>query len=149
MAIAPNVTFVSGAVLTAAQQNAFGFGIVGLATVAANYSPTAVASDFASVTFTAIANRYYKYSCFVPGADSDASRTLNFSLVNSANTAVNAGAQTLRGPGLFDCISFVTIRTETAGSLTRKIRMSMSGGNASMCTASSIGFFLVEDIGPA
>ena len=149
MAIAPNVTFVSGAILTAAQQNAFGFGIVGLATVSANYAPTSTASDFASVTFTAIANRYYKYSLIVPGADSDASRTLTISLVDSANTSVNSGSQTLRGSGLLDLLSFTTIRTETAGSLTRKIRMSTSAGNASMCSANSIGFFLVEDIGPA
>ena len=149
MAIAPNVTFVSGAILTAAQQNAFGFGIVGLATVNANYAPTSTASDFASVTFTAIANRYYKYSLIVPGADSDASRTLTIQLVDSANTAVNSGSQTLRGAGLLDLLSFTTIRTETAGSLTRKIRMTMSGGNASMCSATAIGYFLVEDIGPA
>ena len=149
MAIAPNVTFVSGAILTAAQQNAFGFGVVALATVSANYAPTSTASDFASVTFTAIANRYYKYSLIVPGADSDASRTLTISLVDSANTSVNSGSQTLRGSGLLDLLSFTTIRTETAGSLTRKIRMSTSSGNASMCSATSIGFFLVEDIGPA
>ena len=149
MAIAPNVTFVSGAILTAAQQNAFGFGVVALATVSANYAPTSTASDFASVTFTAIANRYYKYSLIVPGADSDASRTLTISLVDSANTSVNSGSQTLRGSGLLDLLSFTTIRTETAGSLTRKIRMSTSAGNASMCSATSIGFFLVEDIGPA
>ena len=149
MAIAPNVTFVSGAVYTAAQANAYGFGIVALTPVSSNYAPTSVASDFASVTFTAIANRYYKYSLIVPGADSDASRTLTIQLVNSANTAVNTGSQTLRGAGLLDLLSFTTIRTEVAGSLTRKIRMSTSAGNASMCSATSIGYFLVEDIGPA
>jgi hypothetical protein len=149
MAIAPNTTFVSGAVLTAAQMNALPFGIVGLATVSSTYAPTSVASDFASVTFTAIANRYYKYSLFVPGADSDASRLLTINLVNSSNVAVNSGSQTIRGPGLLDIIAFTTVRTETAGSLTRKIRMSTSAGNASMCSATSIGYFLVEDIGPA
>ena len=149
MAIAPNTTFVSGAVLTAAQMNAFGFGIENLAIVSSNYAPTSTPSDFASLTFTAIANRYYKYSVFVPGADSDASRTLTISLTDSANVAVNAAAQTLRGPGLLDIISFTTIRTETAGSLTRKIRMSTNAGNASMCNATSIGYFLIEDIGPA
>jgi hypothetical protein len=149
MAIAPNTTFVSGAILTAAQMNALPFGVVSLATVSSSYAPTSTASDFASVTFTAIANRYYKYSLFVPGADSDASRTLTILLVNSSNVSVNAASQTLRGPGLLDVISFTTVRTETAVSLTRKIRMSTSAGNASMCSATSIGYFLVEDIGPA
>ena len=149
MAIAPNITFVNGAVLTAAQMNALPFGVVSLATVSSNYAPTSVASDFASVTFTAIANRYYKYSLFVPGADADASRLLTIKLVNSSNVSVNEASQTIRGPGLLDIISFTTVRTETAGSLTRKIRMSTSAGNASMCSATSIGYFLVEDIGPA
>jgi hypothetical protein len=113
------------------------------------YGPTPTISDFLSVTFTAVANRYYRYTCAIPGADADVSRLLTISLTNAANVAVNTAAQTLRGPGLLDVINFVTVRTETAGSLTRKIRMVTSGGNGSMCSATSIGYFIVEDMGPA
>jgi hypothetical protein len=61
MAIAPNTTFVSGAILTAAQQNAFGFGIVALASLnTATTVTTTEAIQLTSTTFTAIANRYYK-----------------------------------------------------------------------------------------
>ena len=61
MAIAPNTTFVSGAILTAAQQNAFGFGIVALASLnTATTVTTTEAVQLTSTTFTAIANRYYK-----------------------------------------------------------------------------------------
>jgi hypothetical protein len=61
MAIAPNTTFVSGAILTAAQQNAFGFGIVALASLNSSTTVTTTeAVQLTSTTFTAIANRYYK-----------------------------------------------------------------------------------------
>ena len=149
MAIAPNTTFVSGAVLTAAQQNAFGFSTVALTTLSTNYAPTTVISDAASVTFTAIANRNYRYSFYVPGADSSAVTLLTLSLTNSANVAVNNCVETLRGAGVLSMFNFVTIRTETAGSITRKIRGVVSTGNGSMFSATSVGYFLVEDIGPA
>jgi len=67
MAIAPNTTFVANTVLTAAQQNAFGFGIVALGTNAV--ASSAVSVETLSVTsnsFTAIANRYYKITYFEP-----------------------------------------------------------------------------------
>ena len=149
MAINPNTNFVANAVLTAAQANRWPRGIMALATRNTNYAPDTTISDFASVTFTAEANRYYKYSLFIPGADSSAAILVTILLTNAANVDVNAFSQSIRGPGLLDTFSCVTVRTETAGSITRKIRMETSAGNASMCSAGSIGYFLVEDIGPA
>ena len=149
MAINPNTNFVANAVLTAAQANRWPRGIMALATRNTNYAPDTTISDFASVTFTAEANRYYKYSLFIPGADSSAAILVTILLTNAANVDVNAFSQSIRGPGLLDTFTCVTVRTETAGSITRKIRMETSAGNASMCSAGSIGYFLVEDIGPA
>jgi hypothetical protein len=150
MAISPNVDFVAGQILTATQQNQFPRGVMALATVASNYAPTAVISDFASLTFTAVANRYYRYSVYIPGADSSAAITLTATLTDSAgSTTYNSFTQSLRGAALLDSFTFVTIRAETAGSITRKIRMVTSAGNASMCSNTSIGYFVVEDLGPA
>lgn len=149
MAINPNVNFVANAVLTAAQANRWPRGIMALASRNTNFAPDTTISDFASVTFTAEANRYYKYSLFIPGADSSAELLVTILLTNAANADVNAFSQSIRGPGLLDTFTCVTVRTETAGSITRKIRMETSTGNASMCSAGSIGYFLVEDIGPA
>ena len=149
MAINPNTDFTAGAILTAAQQNSFPRGVMGLSLRSTNFAPTSSASDFGSITFTAEADRYYKYSLFVPGADADAARLLTIELVNASNVSVNTYTQTLTGPGILDVVAFTTVRTETAGSLTRKIRMSTSAGNASMCSVSSIGVFVVEDLGPA
>ena len=61
MAIAPNTTFVAGNIYTAAQANAYGFGIVALASLnTATTVTTTEAVQLTSTTFTAIANRYYK-----------------------------------------------------------------------------------------
>ena len=149
MAISPNTNFSAGQILTATQANQWPRGIMALATRNTNFAPDTTISDFASVTFTAEANRYYKYSLFIPGADSSAALLIIILLTNAANADVNSFTQSLRGPGLLDTFTCVTVRTETAGSITRKIRMETTTGNASMCSAGSIGYFLVEDIGPA
>ena len=150
MAISPNTDFSSGAVLTATQQNQFPRGVMALAIRNTNYAPTTAISDFASVTFTAVANRYYRYSLYTPGADSSAAILVTITLTDSAGTTTyNNFSQSIRGAGLLDTFSCMTVRTETAGSITRKIRMVTSAGNASMCSATSIGYLLVEDIGPA
>jgi hypothetical protein len=150
MAINPNTDFTTGAVLTADQQNRFPRGIMALAERTTNYAPTTSTSDFLSVTFTAVANRYYRYSCYVPGADSSAAILLVLTLTDSAGTTTyNSATQGIRGPGLLDTFSFMTVRAETAGSVTRKVRMVTTAGNASMCSATSIGYLIVEDLGPA
>ena len=67
MAISPNTTFVSGAVYTAQQANAYGFSIVALGT--STTSSSAVSVETLSVTsnsFTAIANRNYKITYYEP-----------------------------------------------------------------------------------
>lgn len=149
MSISPNDDFTAGQILTATECNQFPRGIMGVSLRNTLFAPTPAASDFGSITFTAVANRYYKYSLFVPGADADAVRLLTIDLVNASNVSVNTYTQTLRGPAVLDIVAFTTVRTESAGSLTRKIRMSTSAGNASMCSATSIGVFVVEDLGPA
>jgi hypothetical protein len=67
MAISPNVDFVSGAILTATQQNQFPRGIMAQAKATTNVSfgGTEVVTITAS-TFTAVANRYYKITYFEP-----------------------------------------------------------------------------------
>jgi len=68
MAIAPNNTFTSGQVLTAAECNAFPFGIVQRAVSSTDYTLTtsaAIATGM-TVTFTAIADRYYKITYMEP-----------------------------------------------------------------------------------
>jgi hypothetical protein len=149
MAISPNVDFTAGQILTATQQNQFPRGIVAIATRNTSYAPNTVESDLFSVTFTAVANRYYKYSLFAGGADGSAALYLTSKVTDNANVLLNSSTQVIRGPGLPDLVTQVTIRTETAGSITRKLRMVTNVGNASMGGASQIISWVVEDIGPA
>ena len=111
------------------------------------YFPDSTESDYLSLTFTAVANRYYRYTMFAGGTDADASRTLTIKLTDNSNVALNNTAMTITSD--LRLVSYLTVRTETAGSITRKIRMLTSGGNGSMNSATNIGVFLVEDIGPA
>jgi hypothetical protein len=67
MAISPNVDFVSGAILTAAQQNQFPRGI--MQRVASTSSATGTNTETVTLTlpaFTAVANRYYRITYFEP-----------------------------------------------------------------------------------
>ena len=57
MAITPNTTFVAGNVLTAAQQNAFPFGILGKGTGAIQSTTGAGFETFITTTATVLANR--------------------------------------------------------------------------------------------
>lgn len=147
MAISPNDNFIAGQILTATECNQFPRGIVAFASRATAYAPTTAESDLFSVTFTAVANRYYRYSLFAGGADSSAALLLTTKLTDGANVALNNSNQNLRGPGLLDLVTHVSVRTETAGSVTRKIRMVTSTGNASMGSATFIITFVVEDLG--
>jgi hypothetical protein len=124
-------------------------GVMALSTRNTNYQPNSTISDFASVTFTAVAGRYYRYSLYVPGSDASGAILLTMSLTDGSNAELNTATQTLGGPAILDLLEFTTIRTESAGSVTRKIRMVTASGNASMCSSTSIGYFIVEDIGAA
>ena len=106
MAIAPNTTFVSGAILTAAQQNAFGFGIVATATSSAvTLTGTVEAVSITASTFTAIANRYYKITytegqIYLSGA---------YQNPGSARIRLTNAAGTLKGLSSFYNSSTITV----------------------------------------
>ena len=156
MAIAPNTTFVTGAVLTAAQQNAFGFGICALTTKTTNNALTTTETNFMTATFTALANRYYKITYYTPyvgnnnGAGDD---NFTFTIRNGSTTAAtqlqlalvniafgkNIGPQTI-----------VAVTTFTAGSQTVGAFCKIGAGvGTGVGTATSPQILLVEDIGPA
>ena len=147
MAIAPNTTFVSGAILTAAQQNAFGFGIVGYATNASNVGLTTTVGDLGlSVTFTAIANRYYKYTFFNYANNGTTSTVLESYVTDASNNIINQLNMYIVGGANYNYQMLTYISTESAGSTTRKVRGKLGAGTG---TAYGRLQFWVEDIGPA
>ena len=155
MAIAPNTTFVANTVLTASQQNAFGFGIVALGTNAV--ASAAVSAETLSVTsnsFTAIANRYYKITYFEPtilySTGTVSYVDLNIRLTSIAGTLKQNSSVLLssanRNSGT---VSIVT--TLTAGATVVVGCFDPEGGGTATAfrSASNLSYIIVEDVGPA
>jgi hypothetical protein len=150
MAINPNVDFVSGAILTAAQQNRFPRGIMAYNTKTSNFTMTTSITDVGvSTTFTAVANRYYKYTFFCNSHDADAN-SLTVEVTDSSNVLKYSIRIDSDGPTQFGFIMLTYISTESAGSVTRKVRAKTStGGGIMYADATNVMYLLVEDIGPA
>ena len=149
MAISPNTLFVSGAVLTAAQQNAFGFGVVSYTsrtTTSTGITTTSV--QITGTAFTAIANRYYKITYFEPAISNSLTGDCIVSILNGATqlqgSIINVNA-TASNTGVAQILS-----TFTAGSVTLTANLRCPSGSGTAARgATSPAFLLVEDIGPA
>jgi hypothetical protein len=155
MAIAPNTTFVAGNILTAAQQNAFGFSTVALAkTTAMTQSGVTTAVDLsgATVTFTAIANRNYKVTWQTYGTCTSAGNGGTVTLNNGA-TILQYATTNLINSSSGATINGLYIGTFTAGSITLKLVGSLAAGGSGSVSFQSVAtlptFLLVEDVGPA
>ncbi len=161
MAIAPNDTFTSGQILTAAECNAFPFGVVARAVSSTDYTLTtsaAIATGM-TVTFTAIANRYYKITYMEPQcqtssvANSDTNTQIR--VTNAAGTLLNQGFVRTEGSGQdTGTITLVSTSTFTAGSVTIVGCAKTSSTTSAPvlgrgAAAAGPALLLVEDIGPA
>jgi len=162
MAINPNTTFTVGAILEAQQQNRFPFGVVARATSNTDYTLTtsyAITTGM-TVTFTAIADRYYKITYFEPQcqtstvANSDTNTQIR--VTNAAGTLLTTGfvrteTGTQQDTGT---ITLVATSTFTAGSVTivgcaktsSTTGAPVLGRNAAIAGPALL---LVEDIGPS
>ena len=155
MAIAPNTTFVSGAIYTASQANAYGFGVVALGT--SSTSSAAVAVETLSVTsnsFTAIASRYYKITYYEPtllySAGTVTYVDLNIRLTSIAGTLQQAGSVKISSADRSSGIVTI-VKTLTAGATVVVGTFTPTGGGTATCfrAANVLAYILVEDIGPA
>ena len=158
MAINPNTDFSSGAVLTAAQQNRFPRGVMALASSTTSYTLTTseVIATGMTVTFTAVANRYYKLTYFEPQA-----QTATF----AANTQLTLRQNNASGTVLQNTIfqnesnaldqqgmTCTRVMTFSAGSITvvGTAKCSQTTGAPQLIRDSTrYAQLLVEDIGPA
>jgi hypothetical protein len=157
MAISPNDTFTSGQILTAQECNQFPFGVVALASSTTTYTltTTETIATGMTVTFTAIANRYYKITYFEPQAQTAsvaANTTLGIRKTNATGTILNL--TTLGNEGGADQAGLIgsIITTLTAGSNTivgTAYCSSTTGAPQLIRDATRTAQLLVEDIGPA
>jgi hypothetical protein len=152
MAINPNVDFVSGAILTAAQQNRFPRGVmaVGNKTVVQN-GITTETEIVSSGSFTAVANRYYRIT-FTSYNNYKGTTGDVVWRIRETDTSGAQIAQTNRNvTGATQCgATVIGVTTFTAGAKTVIGSILVSTGNlASEPSATQPAQIIVEDIGPA
>lgn len=155
MAINPNTDFSVGQVLTSTQANQFPRGVMALATNTTGTQAgvtTVVDITGMSVTFTAVANRNYKFTYHIYAVPTVTNACFTVNLQQAATikqiSIANGGVATVGATvnGLF-------ISTFTAGSTTLKLTGALTAGSTGSFTFAPAGvlpyFLLVEDIGPA
>ena len=151
MAINPNTAFSSGAVFTADQANRFPRGVMGYAEATANYLNFTAIGTVLTVTFTAVANRYYRITYHEPQLFSNGAATnITMTIANGATAlqqSLTTGNTTYGVQG-----TAITVETFTAGSITVvgcAKSSSTTGAPTMVRDATRVALLLVEDIGPA
>jgi hypothetical protein len=159
MAITPNTTFTAGAVLTAAQMNRLPWGIMAAAkasSVDQTGITTIVDVTGCSVTFTAVANRYYVAVGYVTDSASAGSPALQTIQITDSAAAVVYAREithfTAGGGNLHTSQCESEPLTFAAGSTTLKLRFGRSGGDAATYTVNNStmpAWIAVYDVGQA
>ena len=157
MAINPNTDFSSGAVLTAAQQNRFPRGIMQLATsVTSDTSVTTEEVELGAISFTAVANRYYKITYYEPdigisGAGAGALQMRIRNGTTTAGTLLQQAFQWIPSSSVDtagQCVWFGTFAATTQNI----VATAQQGGASTFQLNRGTGkaaWLVVEDIGPA
>jgi hypothetical protein len=107
-------------------------------------------SSKASVTFTAIGNRYYKLTARVVSQSASAPSTSVLYITDSSNVEVGRSVEPTAAAVYGNHHFTSAIVTPAAGSITYKLRIEPVTANLdTIYTAASPGFLLIEDIGPS
>jgi hypothetical protein len=150
----PNTTFVSGAVLTATQVNNLAWGMIDTKTLATTQSVGTTEVDLTgmSITWTAVANRIYKFSGTI-NITSTLGSVVNKVFLNDGTSNIKEANLTINPNGFITFVWFVT--GITAGSKTYKLR-AVTDNNSTQPTytgtstsAARASQFMLEDAGAA
>ena len=161
--MAANTTFVSGAILTAAQMNALPWGIVDATaggtsgrgfknSSAGNFSLTSTLTDVTdmTVTFTPVTGRIYRATFSARGVNaSGTAQTIVTKITDGSNVVKNANVVFLDGSN--NAIVYISaILTGLSGSTTLKVRAQVGTSTGLFINDAETFFnFTVEDIGPS
>ncbi|NBN88689.1 MAG: hypothetical protein EBV32_06340 [Proteobacteria bacterium] len=158
MAINPNTDFTSGAVLTADQMNRLPRGVMARGVSSADYTLTTTLAQATgmSVTFTAVANRYYLVTYYEAQAQTPSvlgNTTIELRQTNATGTQL-AQAVLVNETAAIDQGNLMIVKTLTftAGSVTLvgcAKTSSTTGGPSLIRSGNREALLLVEDIGPA
>ena len=149
--MALNTTFVSGAVLTAAQMNNLPMGIAGRSSFVTDKTFTTLVDTGLTITWTAVAARLYKLSLF-GNVLSSAAATIQITITDSANTAISEAALIMTAGQVLP-LTPINLLTGVSGSVTYKVRAVASAGTGTLFGSSTRAglqaVFMVEDVGLA
>jgi hypothetical protein len=159
MAINPNTDFSSGAVYTADQANRFPRGVMARAVSTTNYTLTTSSTVLVTgmtVTFTAVANRFYKITYYEPQGQTPnvLGNTQTFLKQTNVTGTVLGNNVLTNETATQDQDEMIIIKTATfsAGSVTlvgTASTSNTSGAPSLIRDATREALLLVEDIGPA
>jgi hypothetical protein len=154
MAISPNTDFTSGQILTATNANQWPRGIMAFSSSTANFSLTTSLATTFTVTFTAVANRYYKVTYYEPQAltSNVAAQYVQTVVKNGATILNQAFLGQTAAVAKFGVIEMVAVSTFTAGSITLTAQATSSSTSGSPVLnrgGTQPAYLLVEDIGLA
>ena len=150
MAISPNDDFTAGQVLTATECNQFPRGVMGYAEATANYLNFNAIGTVLTVTFTAVANRYYRITYHEPVLLGNGAATNVTMTIANVTTALQASGTTTNTTYSQQGTA-IAVETFTAGSITINARLTNTGGTSASAgrSATAPALLLVEDIGTA
>jgi hypothetical protein len=152
MAISPNTNFTSGQILTATAANQWPRGVMQIGKETANTAGfTAETLTLPAITFTAVANRYYRITYYEPEIFQNGGGTLTqrIRLTNVTGTVLNSSVIT-KLTNDNTSITAVAVETFSAGSVTVCGTMQISANTMiAQRAAGKYAFLLVEDIGTA
>jgi hypothetical protein len=101
-----------------------------------------------SVTFTAIANRYYKMSMMISNLNSSVAQTINVIFANASSAQLANCANVYLAAGTTTGVSGYMLTSPSAGSFTIKAMASASSATAATTGATWTNWLIVEDVGP-
>ena len=135
-----NTTFVAGNILTAAQMNNFGFGIVGYASNASLSQNVSTLTDITSlsVTFTAVTGRIYKVEGSVYMATTEGTNVTN-TMIRNGGTTLNLSSDNLQIANVAYSTNVSYVGTFTAGSVTIKLSAQRAAGSGTITASAGAG----------
>jgi hypothetical protein len=149
MAIAPNTTFTSGQILTAAQMNALPWGIVAFGSKTTGNTYTTEATQVTTNAFTAVANRYYRITYHEPVLYSTTGGVTYMRIKNGATQLQNTYVTTSPAYEAFGHTYVVTTFSAGSVTITGTIAAVVGSPGTAVRGATQPAIITVEDIGPA
>lgn len=158
MPINPNTDFTSGAVLTADQMNRLPRGVMARATSTTSYTLTTTITQATgmSVTFIAVANRFYRITYYEPQGQTPSvlGNTQTYLRLTNASGTGYGNNVLANETNTTDQGQMIIVRTQTfaAGSVTLvgcANTSSTTGAPSLIRDSVREALLLVEDIGPA